>query len=409
MPPKLAPQPSQATSPASIARGLSVLIQHAKNEKSSASEPTFLSHYREIPENIVTAYGLTVQGAQLVKATATKYALIGAIDTKDQGSLGADLLKGCELIGAAIHATTRDSCGCARAVQHYNQKAALSVYIATLRLVQAFHPELVATSSGSSNPGATITSTISAIGSKTVATTGQIATKENTVGAQKTGAVWEACDHITNKMLPQGNRNAMRRELFTWTRECNDTMEEFEELIEMGPKEKDEGENDNEADEGYACFGGLGGDDQYSEEEMPIARACLGLLKNSRGNMKITMETCEALGKKLETDNTNESQTNKEHLEAILKIHQHARKVGEGVTDLGSLMYPPLLPQSTDDLKSGVRKQVAFIVGFQDYILGLEPHTTAKITELSNTLKTAAQKREKEFLEALESYEDSTE
>eukprot|EP00536_Pseudo-nitzschia_multiseries_P018058 jgi/Psemu1/227663/e_gw1.2100.6.1 len=362
---------------APIARGLNVLVAHAKKDILSKKNPPRLSHYRVVPDNVQTAYDLFVTGAQLVRATATKYALVGAISTKDQTTLGNDLLRGCELIGAAVHVTVQDVSGCSRAVRQSNQKAALAVYIATLRLVEAFHP---------------------------------VASKDNTVGAQKTGAVWEACDNILKKTIPQGNRNAIRREIFTWTRECNDTMEEFDEMIDLGPKEADDDDNnddnnddDNNDDNDDDDFFGHFGEDQYTDADLPLANACLALLKNSRGNMKIAVETCEALGEQL-TGGTQEDDNDESCLNAILTVHEHAKRVGEGVTDLGSLMYPPLVP-STANLEQGVRKQVAFILEFQDYILGLQNMPT-KIHDLANTLKTAAKTREKEFLDALIAYQN---
>lgn len=56
---------------------------------------------------------------------------------------------------------------------------------------------------------------------------------ESNVGAQNTGAVWDVCDEAISK-IPKGNRVSMRRELFTWVRECNETMEEFQELVDLG-------------------------------------------------------------------------------------------------------------------------------------------------------------------------------
>jgi len=380
---------SDTVSVQAVADGLALLIEHTKKDLALKKEPPRLSHYRVIPENLQTAYDLIKSGATLVRATATKYALVGAIDTKDQGTLGMDLLKGCELIAASAHVFMPDPSGCSRALREYTQKAALSIFVATLKLVQAFHPTLVSKNNNNNNNNTSSRQTIA------------IASKDNNVGAQKTGAVWEACDHILNKMLPQGNRNAMRREIFTLTRECNDTMEEFDELVEMGPKEEEnngetnvEEEEDDEDDDPYA-FGDE--EDQYSELELPMAKACLGLLKNSRGNMKIALESCEALGK-LEQEHSEDPQ---KYLEAILTVHGQSKKVGEGVTDLGSLLYPPLLGQSTD-LKEGVLQQIGFIVEFQDYLLGLDIPLPETVTKLANTLKTSAENKQKEFLEALE-------
>eukprot|EP00535_Pseudo-nitzschia_heimii_P005398 CAMPEP_0197182710 /NCGR_PEP_ID=MMETSP1423-20130617/6571_1 /TAXON_ID=476441 /ORGANISM="Pseudo-nitzschia heimii, Strain UNC1101" /LENGTH=381 /DNA_ID=CAMNT_0042633167 /DNA_START=344 /DNA_END=1489 /DNA_ORIENTATION=- len=373
--------PEETLSPEAVSRGLSILVEHTKKDlamlSSTGGEPPSLSHFRTVPDNLQTAYGLLLQGAQLVRATATKYALVGAIDTKDQGNLGADILKGCELVGAASHFTVVDNHGCSGALRVHTLKACLSICLASLKLVRAFHPEAGARHD-------------------------EVAQKDNTVGAQKTGAVWEACDHVINKMLPQGNRNAMRREVFGWTRDCNDTMEEFQELIDLGPREEEE---DGEEDDGILA--GFGGDDQYAADELPAAKACLALLKNSRGNLKVALEACEALGKRAheakapgEDADDSDARDRSASLAAIQEVYRHAKRVGEGVTDLGSLLYPPLLPAS-DDLAVGVEEQVRHIVAFQTYLSDELENLPDAVTELSATLKAAAETRHREFLEAV--------
>ena len=116
--------------------------------------------------------------------------------------------------------------------------------------------------------------------------------------------------------------------------------------------------------------------------------------------MKIALETCEALGEKV-TAADGDSERD-ELLDAILTVHEYAKKVGEGVTDLGSLMYPPLLPPS-QNLKDGIRKQAAYIQGFQDYVLGL-PNMPTRISNLANTLKNAAETKEKDFSKKTRSF-----
>ena len=110
--------------------------------------------------------------------------------------------------------------------------------------------------------------------------------------------------------------------------------------------------------------------------------------------MKIALETCEALGEKVQDNNNTEQQ---KYLDDIQKIHQYARNVGEGVTDFGSLLYPPL----TTDLTGPVRKQVGYIMELQDYILGLDG-LPSNITEFANILRSASETRENEFLSAWE-------
>jgi len=361
---------------AMVSRGLNCLIENAKNDANCKRNPPHISHYRELPDNVKAAYAALSQGASLVRASATKYSLMGTINKDEQTVVGNDLLHGCELIGAGVHVTLQDSSGCSRAVRQYNQKAALNVYLATLRLVEVFNPEI--RNQSSSTP---VTITVVA------------AAAENNIGAQKTGVVWESCDHILNKMLPQGNRNAIRRELFTWTRECNATMEEFQKMIDLGPRETDDDEvEDKDVDE----FD----EDQYSECDFPIAVACLALIKNSRGNMKIALETLEAVA--------SETQDDDDYLTSIKTIHCYARRVGMGVTDLGSMIYPPLFPQQSSDLQAEVLRQVAAIVEFQDYILGLKK-MSSKITELALTLKNAAENKRNDLTKALERCESIVE
>jgi hypothetical protein len=296
----------------------------------------------------------------MIHSTATKYTLVGKISIKDQVNLGTDLLRGCELIGAALHVLLQDSTGCSRAVRHLTQRAALAIFVNVLHLVESFEDATAL---------------------------------EGNVGAQKTGAVWESCDQILKKVLPKGNRNAIRRELLTWTRETQDTMEEFQEMIDMGPKEATGSKNvEEEEDEDYDDFFGMDGEEQYTDIDFAVAKACLQILKNSRGNMKIVMETSDVLGEKAQ-----ETQ-DEQYLETIVQVHEYARSVGEGVTDLGSLMYPPLT--NLTELESQLKKQVQFIKRLQDCILGIEG-LPSKITEVANILTTAVDARLEEFNAAL--------
>jgi hypothetical protein len=352
---------------AQVIRALNNLIEYTKNDQKCLQDPTHLSHYRIIPNDIEKAYTLLDTGAQMIYNTATKYTLVGKISMKDQMKLGTDLLRGCELIGASLQTIVTDSTGCSRSVRHLTQRSCLSIFINVLHLVECFEDG-------------------------TALSLEQI---NNNVGAQRTGAVWESCDHVLKKLLPKGNRNAIRRELFTWTRECQDTMEEFQELVDLGPKLSARVEEDPDFEEGEEddYFGSDDQEDQYCETELPIAQACLGVLKNSRGNMKIALETCEILGEKVHSNDSTEHQR---YLDDIQKIYEYARNVGEGVTDFGSLLYPPIL---NTDLTGPVRKQVGYIMQLQDYILGLDC-LPSNISEFANILRTASETRENEFLSA---------
>mmetsp|Transcript_3479 Transcript_3479/g.8383 ORF Transcript_3479/g.8383 Transcript_3479/m.8383 type:complete len:202 (-) Transcript_3479:1910-2515(-) len=177
---------------------------------------------------------------------------------------------------------------------------------------------------------------------------------------------------------------------------AHEAIQGFSEDDDDDDQDNDDDDEDDDEDDFFGDFG----EDQYTDDDLPLAKACLGLLKNSRGNMKIAVEACEALGERV----TGAQEDDESCLDAILTVHEHAKRVGEGVTDLGSLMYPPLVP-STANVEQGMRKQVAFIIEFQDCILGLQNMPT-KIYDLANTLKTAAKTREKEFLDALIAYQN---
>jgi len=190
---------------------------------------------------------------------------------------------------------------------------------------------------------------------------------EANIGAQKTGAVWSACDAVLTK-LPKGNRACMRRELFTWVSDCNETMQEFQEMVDRGSTEvKSEavvGEEDLEKkkiieDGAWDEFcESMGTGDQYSAIEMPISVSCLALIKCSRGVFGLVLKACECAGelsslveRKLEEENYDgEEDDQKTTLERrrdsiwqwISNLHEMTLLAGEGVTEVGLLMYSPI-------------------------------------------------------------------
>lgn len=338
-----------------VIEALQRLVELLKNNENANRSAPQLSHYREIPHEIQVAYDLLHQGAALVHGTSTKYTLVGKVSVKDQTNLAADLQRGCELIGAATHSLLQDSTGCARPLRQSTFKASLAICTSVIHLVESFEDQ---------------------------------SAQEENVGAQKTGVVWEACDTILKKLIPQGNRNAIRRDLFTWTRECQDTMDEFQEMIDLGPSESGAGDSVEEEEEDF-----FGDEDQYSESEMLIATACFGLLKCSRGTMKVSLEACEELGKHV-SETQDES-----YLNHILRLYDLGREVGEGITNFGSAMYPPLLP-STTELERELRQQTQAIIALQDFLLSIE-NLPMKITTLGTTLRNAAETRQRDAFAAI--------
>ena len=164
-------------------------------------------------------------------------------------------------------------------------------------------------------------------------------------------------------------------------------MEEFQEMIDLGPAESGSGDVDEAEDDDV-----FGDDEQYSEQELPVATVCLQLMKTSRGTMKLTLETCDDLGQK-----AKETQ-DQQFLDSVAQLYDYARDVGDGVTDLGSVMYSPI---STDELEAQFRRQLQYILTLQDFVLGLD-RLPKRISELSNILRNAAETRQKEFSDAIQ-------
>jgi len=154
----------------------------------------------------------------------------------------------------------------------------------------------------------------------------------NNVGAQKTGAVWSACDSLRLK-LPKGNRAAMRRELMIWVRDCNESIEEFDEMLALGPRDDEEGDEE----------------EQYSEAEMKIARAAVNIMKCSKNILGLVLKVCECVGESLDESQAGDER-NKELLQLITNMHEVARRIGEGVTNFGVMLYPPL-DSSTNEVE----------------------------------------------------------
>jgi hypothetical protein len=326
---------------------LATSLSELPDKKSSPK----LSHWRLLSEPVETAYKVMTDGAELVKATATKYTLVGKINVEEGSKLAKDLLQGCELVATGALVICEDTVGCSRSARHHVKQAARAIIATTLELVRVF-------------------------------ANGSVFEEKEQIGAQKTGATWSACDQFFK--IPKGNRASMRRDLFTWTKECNETMQEFTEMIQLGPLDNDEEEGSDDA------FG----DDQYTAKELPIVEASLALIKISRGSMNVALNGCEAAG--------DAARGNAEEglLEWIATLHNLSRVVGEGMTDLGTCLYPPLELIVDDNQGGHLRKQLAVqrdaIVALHDFCLDATFELPQEVRELAFKLRAAAQTRYEE-------------
>ena len=326
------------------------------NDKESA--PT-LSHWRTPTSDVDTAYDMMSQGSHLLNATSTKFTLVGKIDMEEGSKLSKDILKGCELVATGALIICNNDMGCSRSTRHYAKQSARSVVKVCEQLIECF-------------------------------VSGDW-TKADNAAAIKTGAVWSSCEQL--EKVPKGNRNSMRRDLLTWVMECNETMGEFQELIDMGVGE--EGVDESTWDEFMD-----GVSEQYSALELPIAQACLALIKCSRGTLNVCIKACECMGGKIGADQDEEL------LAFINGLHDSARAVGEGMTDLGSMMYPPLELHNFDHEGEHLTKLVISQYSALEAVLTLVLDTchgelNDEVMVLTTKLKMASKNRYGEAMSAI--------
>jgi len=342
---------------------LAVSLQEL-NDQDSAPK---LSHYRHLPDGVAQAYELLQQGAALVYNTSTKYTLMGKINTEEQSKMAKDLLKGCQYVGTGCLVLHDNHSGCACSTRKHAKQASRAIVNTVIQLMQAFLNDPT------------------------------VLEKDNSIGAQKTGAVWQTCNTILEKKLPQGNRNAMRRDLFTYMMECNETMQEFQQLIDEGPSLREENEEKIERtnEDSWAAF--LNGqDEQYTVDELPIATACIALIKISRGTINATLQACEAAGQQLSSENDDDDDI----LKWIQSLHRLARAVGENMTDLGAALYPPLQLMSVE---IQVETQAEAIEQVLEFLLDASSslNLPEDVTELATKLQTNIQRRRQEALDSI--------
>jgi len=364
-----------------IVQSLKQLQEQITQLPSQQSAPQ-LSHYRTLPEAVQQSYDMLQQGAALVHATSTKYTLMGKLDAAEQTKICSDLLQGCQYLATgclALH-----DLGTARSARHHARQAVRGILVTVAQLVECFAVDH--------------------------ATSTQPA---NQVGAQKTGAVWETCRVVTDRKLPVGNRNAMRRDLLTYKMECNETLTEFQEMIDSGPSLREDDDNDenkqeqdgDENDDQWEAFLD-GNEDQYAEHEIAVATACVAIIKCSRGSINATLQAMECVGSQL-TEGGGEalSTVDQARLTWMSALHDYASAVGNGMTDLGACLYPPL------NLKS-VRNEVERQAGAVEQCINhmVEATTTVdgdnlelspEVKDLISKLQIAIQARRTEALDSI--------
>jgi hypothetical protein len=284
---------------------LSISSQQSTPTLPNEAKEQSIGYWRSLPTEVTTAFQLLNDGAEYIHATSTKYALVGKVDSEEGGKLALELRKGAELIGTGTLLLFSPDYGSSRSLRHYVKQSSRVLISSLLSLIRAYED---GSAQGTPNDG-------------------------NNIGAQKTGVVWSACDNLRQK-LPKGNRAAMRRELMVWVRDCNESIEEFDEILALGPLEDEREEEDEE--------------EQYSESETKIARAAVNIMKCSKNMLTLLLTVCDCVGESLDESNMSSDASDecyskrKDLLLLITKLHEMARRIGEGVTNFGVMLYPPL-------------------------------------------------------------------
>ena len=71
--------------------------------------------------------------------------------------------------------------------------------------------------------------------------------------------------------------------------------------------------------------------------------ASLALIKCLRGILNLSLKACDCASDEVEKNGDSQDTDRKmQNMRWISNIHKISQKVGEGATDLGCIMYPPL-------------------------------------------------------------------
>ena len=148
------PPPETSGDVLAALRRLADSLRDLHRKDDTQQQPT---HWRELPPGVVEGYRLLSDGAELVKATATKFTLLNKVEPSEGLKLlSHDLLGGVRVV--ATGAVVLDGILTPRSSRH-STRAARAIVGGVVALIECFD-----------------------------------ASQNSNLSAQKTGAVWSACD-----------------------------------------------------------------------------------------------------------------------------------------------------------------------------------------------------------------------
>jgi hypothetical protein len=196
-------------------------------------------------------------------------------------------------------------------------------------------------------------------------------------------------------------------------------MEEFQDMIDAGPslregdeesdkecgvKSADDNGNEDEQEPSWDDFL-QGNTDHFTCDEMPVATATLALVKCSRGCINVAIQACDGLGVR---GQQSELEDDGARLQWIGHVYDLVHAVGEGMTDLGAVMYPPI---QVSELSSQVERQTRSMTELLAIVL--DPTTGGEtisfgreVANLATKLQVAVVKRKQEFADAMDRVEN---
>jgi len=315
------------------------------NKLSDVSSPQ-LSHYREAPDE---DYTRIAQGAELISSTATKYSLLGKVSVVEHEKCAKEFLQGCDTLRHACVRICSDQAGFGSAARKHAKRAVLAILQAVIQLLTFWTEEYAQD-------------------------------KTDTMGSQRCGLVWEMCNHVLEKRMPRGNCNSMRRNIMSLMSECQDSINEFQDVINAGVAP----ENDDEDVEDEDVFDGE--DEMYSLSEMNVAKASLNLLKCSFRSLRVSLAVMDEYGAV-------------PSFGAASSCYEIAHRIGNGVTDLASALYPPLDMQ---EVKTLAMDQANVISDLLDEVRKQESALSAETTDTIAQIRDALDRRRDDILTAVD-------
>jgi len=219
--------------------------------------------------------------------------------------------------------------------------------------------------------------------------------------AQKISVVCSACNDLVFK-IPRGNRMSIRREIFTWMADCNESIKEFNDVINLGPKRENFDDVDsfavgiNEFSWNNFCSS-HGTSEQYTEMEISIVKLSIELIKCSKDILSASIKVCDWAGdfelyafegKRLKNNELTMENYKVNIWEWITNLFEMLQVVGKGVTDLANMLYPPinfLYDEKDSCIKAQLNKQKNDILMVANYICDKDSFQVLKdISELQS-------------------------